>query len=291
MSNNEILNYAKGLSRTFNQRWDIYAQQLNDGSYICVKKSLTVNMMVEHLSGDITLGSYLLDKENRARFVVIDVDDGENLEKLNEIPKDIPSYLEDSRRGGHLWMFMEKPISGEKAKLFGRGVLQHYGIDAEVFPKQGESQGPGSLIRVPFGIHRKTGVRYPFLNLGNWREQMDELMNPKTVPLETVEELQYKPERIPPRIIYDSQGVRWERVKNAITVKDFVSEYVDLKGSVGHCPFHDDQHKSFGVNEEGNYWHCFAGCGGGSIIDFYMKLENVDFETAVNDLADKLHGG
>ena len=29
-----------------------------------------------------------------------------------------------------------------------------------------------------------------------------------------------------------------------------------------------DLHPSFGVNTEGNYWHCFAGCGGGSVIDF-----------------------
>ena len=188
-------------------------------------------------------------------------------------------------------MFMEKPITGEKAKLFGLGVLQHYGFDAEVFPKQGESQGPGSLIRVPFGIHRKTGVRYPFLNLGNWREQMDEMMNPKTVPLETIEELQYHQQRTQPEIVYDAQGNKWERLKKSITVKDFVSKYVDLKGSIGHCPFHDDEHASFGVNEEGNYWHCFAGCGGGSIIDFYMRLKNVDFNTAVDDLAEKLLGG
>ena len=120
---------------------------------------------------------------------------------------------------------------------------------------------------------------------------MNEMMVPKTVPLETVEELQYHPQRVPPRIVYDAKGVKWERVKKAIPVKDYVSEYVTLKGNVGHCPFHDDQKKSFGVNEEGNYWHCFAGCGGGSIIDFYMKMESVDFNTAVNELADKLFGG
>ena len=116
---------------------------------------------------------------------------------------------------------------------------------------------------------------------------MDEMMNPQTVPLEKINELQYDPKKIPSRIIYDAPGVKWERVKNAITVKDFVSEYVNLKGNTGHCPFHDDQHKSFGVNEEENYWHCFAGCGGGSIIDFYMLMKDMDFMTAVDDLADK----
>jgi hypothetical protein len=58
---------------------------------------------------------------------------------------------------------------------------------------------------------------------------------------------------------------------------EFVSQYVDLKptarGAIGLCPFHDDHHPSFGVNDEGNYWHCFAGCGGGSVIDFWMKWQ------------------
>jgi hypothetical protein len=289
MSEIEIIKYAQGLSKTFMQRWDIFAKQMDDGSYICLKKSPSVNKMVEHIRGDVTLGAYLLDIDNQARYVVIDADDDENFEKLLDIPNEIPSYLESSRRGGHLWMFLEEQVPGEKAKLFGQGVLQRYGIEAESFPKQGESKY-GSLIRVPFGVHRKSGERYPFLNLGTWRDQMNEMMNPKTVPLETVEELQYHPQRIPPRIIYDATGSKWERVKKAIPVKDYVSEYVTLKGNVGHCPFHDDQKKSFGVNEEGNYWHCFAGCGGGSIIDFYMKMKDVDFVTAVNDL-DKLLGG
>ena len=80
-----------------------------------------------------------------------------------------------------------------------------------------------------------------------------------------------------------------ERIKGSITVLEFVSQYVDLKptgtGALGLCPFHDDHHPSFGVNDQENYWHCFAGCGGGSIIDFYMKLKNCDFTTAITELA------
>ena len=53
----------------------------------------------------------------------------------------------------------------------------------------------------------------------------------------------------------------------------------------GLCPFHEDQHMSFSVNAERNYWHCFSGCGGGSIIDFWMKWQDCDFKTAVKELA------
>jgi DNA primase len=68
-----------------------------------------------------------------------------------------------------------------------------------------------------------------------------------------------------------------------------VEQYVELSASgVGLCPFHDDQHHSFSVNEREGYWHCFAGCGGGSVLDFYMRLQDVDFATAVRELADIL---
>jgi DNA primase len=39
------------------------------------------------------------------------------------------------------------------------------------------------------------------------------------------------------------------------------------------------------VSDEGNYWHCFAGCSGGSVIDFWIKWRRCDFKTAVKELA------
>jgi DNA primase len=83
-----------------------------------------------------------------------------------------------------------------------------------------------------------------------------------------------------------------EKIKARVTVLEFVSQYVELKpaasGAIGLCPFHDDHHPSFGVNTEGNYWHCFVGCGGGSVIDFWMKWQKCDFATAVRELAEML---
>jgi DNA primase len=45
---------------------------------------------------------------------------------------------------------------------------------------------------------------------------------------------------------------------------------------------------SFSVNTKENYWHCFSGSGGGSVIDFWMKWNNLDFIEATNDLAERL---
>jgi hypothetical protein len=43
-----------------------------------------------------------------------------------------------------------------------------------------------------------------------------------------------------------------------------------------------------GVNDERNYPHCFAGCGGGSVIDFYVDWKGYGFTAAVGELAGML---
>ena len=68
-------------------------------------------------------------------------------------------------------------------------------------------------------------------------------------------------------------------------MREFILRYVELspKG-LGQCPFHEDNVASFSVNDEHNFWHCFA-CGtGGSVIDFWMQMQNCDFVTAVHEL-------
>ena len=81
-----------------------------------------------------------------------------------------------------------------------------------------------------------------------------------------------------------------------MTVHDFVSRYVklDTRGK-GKCPFHDDNIKSFQVNDNRNYWSCYAGCGGGSIIDFWMKWREAhgqdgSFSETVLELREMLLG-
>jgi hypothetical protein len=105
----------------------------------------------------------------------------------------IPSYLETSRRGGHLWLFFEAKIPGKLAKGFGLALAKKHQLHLEVFPKQEKlNQGPGSLIRVPFGIHRKTGLRYEFVGLGNLWSQIRMLINPDKIPIDFVSANQFQ---------------------------------------------------------------------------------------------------
>ena len=302
----EINALAGMLAATFIQRRDLYARQLDDGSYISVRKPLLEKHLLAHLAGTMTLGTYLLDEDSQARFAVIDGDNNHQLARLAKASMSltengIPNYLEASRRGGHLWLFFEQLIPGAVVRLFGLSIIKAYALGRiELYPKQDKLEdGPGSLIRLPFGIHRKNGKRYGFITptgdvvAKTLAEQIHMLSNPrrieKAVLDDYVRDAQIAQKSTPPARHEAIGETLSEQIKHSITVMDFVGQYVELSpAGRGLCPFHEDHHSSFSVNAEKNYWHCFAGCGGGSIIDFWMKWQGVDFRQAVKDLAGSL---
>ncbi len=307
----ETVNGAAGLlGKTFIQRSDMFASQLEDGRYVAIKEPLTERHLVLHIQGHITLGAYMLAPDSTTNLMALDADADNGLVDLANLSYEletegIPSYLETSRRGGHLWFFFEKPHEGEQVRAFGKGVLRRHAVeDIELYPKQDRLYtGPGSLVKLPFGIHKKSGQRYPFIRRdGAWiaptvREQIQLLSDHKSVPEDifgayATYGLETREKRVPrpSGVIYDSSDI--EKVKKAVPLMEFIEAFVDLRpvasGAVGKCPFHDDHNPSFGVNKEGNYWQCFSGCGSGSIIDFWMKLKGIEFSQAVNELAELL---
>jgi DNA primase len=56
------------------------------------------------------------------------------------------------------------------------------------------------------------------------------------------------------------------------------------KELVGLCPFHDDRHPSFSVSFEKEKWHCFGCQAGGDIVTFVMRIENIDYKSALKML-------
>lgn len=49
---------------------------------------------------------------------------------------------------------------------------------------------------------------------------------------------------------------------------------------LANCPFHEDRSPSLSINTEKNVWICWAGCGGGSPVDFIMRIHGLDFLAA-----------
>ncbi|MCB9438376.1 MAG: hypothetical protein H6673_15480 [Anaerolineales bacterium] len=253
-----------------------------------------------------------------AHWLCLDADDEAQWREVLKLAgflaaEGVPAYLETSRRGGHLWLFTP-PLKGSDIRRFGKQLIAAYGLspNLELYPKQDSLKtGPGSLVRLPLGVHRKSGKRYPFIQLDGTplaptiREQLVLLGSPQRVSPDFIEQVlaeipHEEPETVEPidfnsAVLSPADGKYLsERLKAAISVWDFVSRYVDLdKQGRGFCPFHDDHHKSFGVNATANYWHCWAGCGGGSIIDFWMKLRaarglDSSFTATITGLADML---
>jgi hypothetical protein len=310
----ELARPAAVLAQRFVQRWDVYSKQLDDGSYVCIHEPLNVGHLYAHLTGEITLGTYVLNQESKVRFVVLDNDTQDGWRYLVDgalrlADDGVSAYLEKSRRGGHIWMFFREPVAGADARSFAQAIVQKHELQGfEIYPKQDEAgEGFGSLIRMPFGVHRLTGRRYGFFAsngepLGRTlREQIDALQSPQFVSEDAIRS--YKqllspsvPKTRPRRLRGPTEHLS-EKLKAQVTVLEFVGRYVNLKpnesGATGRCPFHDDQHPSFGVNDKENYWHCFAGCGGGSIIDFWSLWRkknglDPDFKATLTALAELL---
>jgi len=81
-----------------------------------------------------------------------------------------------------------------------------------------------------------------------------------------------------------------ERLKQGISLAELCrSRGIELKPHgkkdlVGKCPFHKDKTPSFIVSPGKNLFHCMGCDAAGSVIDFVMKADGVDFRTAVNRL-------
>lgn len=304
---------TRAFAETFIPRWDCYPLQVENGTYVQIQEKLTLSHIFKHLTNahlgykPFTVGAYALDAKSQAKWVCFDADADQQWAELWRLARSlrdaaVPTYLEPSRRGGHLWVFTPV-LPGSSIRQFARKLLvmekiAEYGEDRkrriEIYPKQDVlGDGAGSFVRLPLGVHQKTGQVYHFIDAEGKplaptiREQLAVLGQPNRVSQEFVDVILSKDIEVPapppkPSPKFKKRTARHneplsESLKHAISVFDFVSQYVHLnEQGRGLCPFHDDHERSFAVNKQRNYWHCFAGCmtsdgnKGGSIIDFWM---------------------
>src|SRR6266568_4587929 len=150
-----------------------YALQRADGRYTRQFQPLSWEVLRLHLAGVHTIGSYVIDERGRCRFAVFDADTDAGLLHLLDVQESLQrcgmvSYLEGSRRGGHLWVFLAEVVAPAQLR---RWLLPYAPPGVEFYPKQDRADGqhPGSLVRVPLGVHQVSGRRYPFLSLADGR--------------------------------------------------------------------------------------------------------------------------
>jgi len=83
-----------------------------------------------------------------------------------------------------------------------------------------------------------------------------------------------------------------EAIKRRLSLKEVVSRYVALRPAgrgrwKGLCPFHQEKTPSFHVDEEKGLFHCFGCKAGGDLIAFVERIEGLDFQTALERLAEE----
>ena len=84
-----------------------------------------------------------------------------------------------------------------------------------------------------------------------------------------------------------------EELRSRVSLEEVVSEYVPLKQKGrrfwGCCPFHNEKTPSFSVDSESQLYYCFGCHKGGTVINFVMDMERMEFMDAVRLLADRAH--
>jgi tetratricopeptide (TPR) repeat protein len=178
----------------FAGRENVYARQWSaeggESGYTPVREPLTPTAVRNHLIGNVTLGVYPVRLDNTVTFFAFDVDIRKaalarargSLAEARRIKEavaaeterlraeleglGIPALLEDSGyKGRHLWVFLETPEDAAVVRQFGGLFLKAVpltttDLQAEFFPKQATAgAGIGNLIKLPIGIHRRTGRR------------------------------------------------------------------------------------------------------------------------------------
>ncbi len=82
-----------------------------------------------------------------------------------------------------------------------------------------------------------------------------------------------------------------DEVRSAADIVTVISDYVSLRKAgtsyKGLCPFHAEKTPSFNVNRDRGFFHCF-GCGAGGDVFKFMELEEqLGFQDAVRQLAQR----
>jgi hypothetical protein len=164
-----------------------YALQQEDGTYRWVFRPLDARTLRAHVAGTHTIALSSLDEGGRCRWACLDADTPDGLDTLRAVRAALvdlrlPPLLEASRRGGHLWLLFDEPLPAAVPRavlaaaldsLVTRGALLRL---PELYPDTDGADGPGlghvgrvghlgHAMRLPLGVHRRTGRRYPLLDV------------------------------------------------------------------------------------------------------------------------------
>ncbi len=184
----------------FGGREGVHARQWYEpgrgGGYSPVRAPLTVELVRAHLAGKVTLGAYTLRLDDTVTWFCLDLDirrkaleaAGDDVHRRAHLEQRmreaceaiqvglerlrLPAIVEDSGfKGRHFWGLLAEPLPAELVHRFGKRLLRALRpaapeLNLEFFPKQGHVPpgGVGNLVKLPLGVHRRSGRRSAFLD-------------------------------------------------------------------------------------------------------------------------------
>jgi len=154
----------------FPARRDVYSAWTRQG-WRPVREELTGEVVSAGLTGKgPSVSGYMISPESTAHTLAIDFDTANGKEQARRLAAHmwdagLPAYLEDSRRGAHLWSVLDGVLpaktirNGAMALLRGAGIEHDPKIELRPGSDHIEPDGLGHCIRLPLMPHPKTGQR------------------------------------------------------------------------------------------------------------------------------------
>jgi hypothetical protein len=250
---------------------------------------LTLDTIRRHLEGEITIGLYAINPVNQcSKWLAIDADYPDALADLIRfgscLKQDgVASALEQSHRGGHLWIFMAEPLPARDCRILMCDVALRLGIPIkagrqregiEIFPKHNTLKPGryGNAIRGPLGIHRGARQRFWFCGAdADLENQMRYLNSLAKVTSQQLARL-IAGKEIPPllRSIETRAAAEMKRCagKHEFRILDHITTQLRTVGhnNVTRCPScaeegHDRSGDNLSISiEDPRKYICWAGC-------------------------------
>lgn len=250
---------------------------------------LNEDIIRRHLRGEITIGLYAINPDNQCcKWVAIDADYKHAMEDLLKLQyrlgqDGVQPALEMSRRGGHLWIFLETPLLAKECRIYIHDVALRLGVPVkgsglregiEIFPKHDliEPGGFGNAIRGPLGIHRGATRRFWFYGADYTIEaQMAYLTGLRKLTEQELQIFIAGKETPKPKIARQRSTAlrfRGRTTRSEFRILDHVGPLRKVgRNYVTRCPScaeagHDRSGDNLAILiEDPRFYQCWAGCG------------------------------
>lgn len=158
----------------FSARVDDFVTWTGD-TWVRANAPLTPEVITAGFAGGPSVSAYTITPDNGTHVCCIDFDSDDGLALARQLraamaDKGVTGYVEVSRRGGHLWVLLDRELPARTVRRALRAFLAAAAIEespkVELRPAHDEIKpdGYGSPIRMPTMPHPKTGRRYPLLD-------------------------------------------------------------------------------------------------------------------------------